>query len=217
MTDISPLEKNIYNQYLAVSRSSQGKPFKLRKRFDDLDDHKTACLKKLSLFFNKFKHVDMNDFFAAPWKIYSDQPNIDLSFYVSQRALKVYTLYKQRKATTKPDAEEQLYDMKKSMQYILKFCNKNKINIDQYIEHKTNNIYTFVDHLRQHQVNIYVLFGFENFESNLRKCDWEHVKFMLGDIVDHLDNFRTNYLTSSRAKNFVQLGINKIKQIQNNS
>ena len=160
-------------------------------------------------------NFDMNDFFAAPWKIYSDQPNIDLSFYVSQRALKVYTLYKQRKATTKPDAEEQLYDMKRSMQYILKFCNKNKIGIDQYIEHKTNNIYTFVDHLRQHQVNIYVLFGFENFESNLRKCDWEHVKFMLGDMVDHLDNFRTNYLTSSRAKNFVQLGINKIKQIQN--
>ena len=72
MTDITLSEKNIYNKYLAVTRSSQGKPFKLRKQFDDLDDHKTACLKKLSLFFNKFKHVDMDDFFSAPWRIYND-------------------------------------------------------------------------------------------------------------------------------------------------
>lgn len=217
MTDITLSEKNIYNKYLAVTRSSQGKPFKLRKQFDDLDDHKTACLKKLSLFFNKFKHVDMDDFFSAPWRIYNDQPNIDLSFYVSQRALKVYTLYIQRKATTKPDTEEQLYDMKKTLQYILKFCVRCNIKVDDYIEHKTNNMYTFVDHLRQHNVNIYVLFGFTNFEKNLMKCDWDHVKFMLGDMADRLDTFRTNYLTSSRAKNFVQLGIHKIKQIQNNS
>ena len=217
MTNVTQLEKNIYNQYLAVSRSSQGKPFKLRKKFDDLDDHKTACLKKLSLFFNKFKHIDMNDFFSAPWKIYNDNPNIDLSFYVSQRALKVYTLYIQRKAAVKPDAEEQLYDMKKSLQYILNLCNKHKITIDEYIDHRTNNIYTFVEHLRQHRVNIYVLFGFSNFEQNLKECDWDHIRFTLGDMADRLDSFRTNYITSTRAKDFVQLGINKLKQIQNKS
>lgn len=215
--EITQTEKNIYNQYLAVSRSSQGKPFKLRKNFDKFDESKLLCLQKLSLFFKKFKHVNMTDFFSAPWKIYTDKPDIDLSFYITQRALKVYTLYIQRKATIKPDAEEQLYDMKKSLQYILSFCNNNNIEIDQYIHHKTNSLYTFVEHLRKHKVNIYVLFGFDSFEQNISNSDWEQIKFSLGEMVDHLDKFRTNYLTSARAKNFVQLGINKIKTIQNKS
>jgi hypothetical protein len=214
--NITEHDKLIYNKYLACSRSAQGKPFKLRKDFSKIEETTLHQLKKLSLFFNKFKHVAIDDFFKAPWSIYSDHIGFDLGFYTTQRALKVYTLYTQRRATAKPDTEEQLYDIKKSLQYILKFCTIHKINIHEYVNHKTNNIYTFMLHLKEHNVNIYTLFGFENFENNMNEIDRDHINFMLGELLQNIPIFRTNYLSSQRAKTFINLGIKKIQDIQKN-
>lgn len=208
-------DKAIYNKFLATTRTAQNKPFKLRKDFKDFDDHKIACLKKLSLFFNKFSNVSYDDFFIAPWKLYDrDDNNFDLKFYTTPRALKVYTLYMQRKARQLPDSEEQLYDIKNSLKYILNFCNKHKLHISEYINHKTDNVYTFMEHLRMHKINIYTLFAFEEFEHNMSQVDREHARFMLGEIIDNIHVFRTNYITSSRAKILTKQGLNKIIHIQ---
>jgi len=212
---VTQQEKLIYNKYLAITRNAQDKPFKLRKKFDSIDDTTIACLRKLSLFFNKFKHVDIDTFFRAPWEIYIDKGMFDLKFYTTQRALKVYTLYIQRQAQRKPDTEEQLYDIKKSLQYIYRFCNNNNINIDQYTSHVTDGIPTFILHLKEHNVNIYTLFGFTDFESKMSQLDHDHLKFILGDLATNLNQFRTNYITSKHAKTFIKLAINKIKQNQN--
>ena len=211
---LSQQEKFIYNKFLATTRSIQNKPFKLRKRFDNIDDLTTVCLKKLSLFFNRFKHVDVDKFFRAPWEMYIDKGNFDLKFYTTQRALKVYTLYIQRQAMRKPDTEEQLYDIKQSLKYIYRFCNNTNITVDEYMSHKTGDIHTFMLHLKEHKVNIYTLFGFPNFENKMKQFDTDHLKFMLGDIATNLSEFRTNYITSQHAKNFIKLGLDKIKQNQ---
>ena len=211
---VSQQEKHIYNKYLAVTRSAQDKPFKLRKKFDNLDDTTLACLKKLSLFFNRFPHVNVDIFFKAPWELYIDKGVFDLKFYTTQRALKVYTLYTQRQAQKKPDHEEQLYDIKRSLQYIYRFCVNTGIAIDQYTNHKTSGMNTFVLHLKEHAVNIYTLFGFPDFETQLQQLDREQLKFTLGDLITNLPEFRTNYLSSRHAKNFIKLGIDKIKQNQ---
>lgn len=213
--NINDFEKLIYNKYLATSRSLQNKPFKLRKDFSKIDENTVHMLKKLSLFFNKFKHVSIDDFFSAPFNVYSDNVGFDLKYFTTQRALKVYTLYINRRAMSKPDTEEQLYDIKKSLQYILKFCSRNRLEVGDYINHKTNNIYTFMLHLKEHHVNIYTLFGFTNFESNMKQMDHDHVKFMLGELQSNIPTFRTNYMSSTRAKNFIKLGIQKIQTIQN--
>jgi hypothetical protein len=211
---VSQQEKHIYNKFLAVTRSAQNKPFKLRKKFDNLDDTTILCLKKLSLFFNRFSHVDADIFFKAPWEIYLDKGVFDLKFYTTQRALKVYTLYMQRQAQKKPDHEEQLYDIKRSLQYIYRFCVNTNISIDEYTSHMTSGLNTFVLHLKEHNVNIYTLFGFGDFETKLRQLDREQLKFILGDIITNLAEFRTNYMSSQHAKTFIKLGINKIKQNQ---
>ena len=211
---ISQQEKHIYNKFLAVTRSAQNKPFKLRKSFDNLDDITTVCLKKLSLFFNRFRHVDIDTFFAAPREIYQDKGIFDLKFYTTQRALKVYTLYMQRQAHKKPDHEEQLYDIKRSLQYIYRFCNNVNISIDKYLAHMSNGMNTFVLHLKEHNVNIYTLFGFPDFEDKLHQLEREQLKFILGDLITNLAEFRTNYITSQHAKTFIKLGLEKIKQNQ---
>jgi len=214
---ITEYEKLIYNKYLISSRTNQNKPFKLRKDFSDIDENTLHLLKKLSLFFNKFTHVSVDDFFNAPWAIYPDHNVFDLKFYSTQRALKIYTLYINRRSASRPDTEEQLYDIKKSLQYILKFCISNKIQVSEYIDHKTNNVYTFMLHLREHKVNIYTLFGFNKFESNMNNIDQDHIQFMLGELQQNMSTFRTNYISSTKAKHFIQLGISKIQTIQNKS
>ena len=210
-------EKSIYNKYLAVTRSSQGKPFKLRKNFDIFEDTDLFYIKKLSLFFNKFKHVDMDTFFKAPFEIYLDNKGFDLKFYTTQRALKIYTLFKQRQATAKPDTDEQLHNIKKSLQYILAFCNDVDITIDQYINHTTNNTYTFLLHLKEHKVNIYALFGYPEFEENLASMERGYLKFLLGEFIDNIAMFRTNFASSKYAKQLARDGIDRIKQIQQSS
>ena len=214
---MTSIEKHIYNKYLAISRSSQNQPFKLRKDFSTLDDTSTLHVMKLSLFFNKFKHIDMDAFFKAPYEIYVDDIAFDLSFYTTQRALKVYTLYTQRNALSKPDNDEQLHDIKRSLKYILSFCVHNKIKITEYIDHMTNGTYTFLLHLKEHKVNIYTLFGFPNFEQNLSSIERELLKFIAGGYIENISTFRTNYMSSSRAKSLVKQGLLKIQEIQQKS
>tara|TARA_B100001123_G_C14981487_1_gene895804 strand:- start:224 stop:868 length:645 start_codon:yes stop_codon:yes gene_type:complete len=214
---MTEFEKTIYNKYLAVTRSSQNKPFKLRKNFKDFDDINLSLVKKLSLFFKKFKHVDMDTFFKAPFEIYIDNNGFDLKFYTTQRALKVYTLYMQRQAQGKPDTEEQLYNIKKSLQYILTFCNNKKIEIEDYINHKTNNTFTFLIHLKEHKINIYTLYGFSEFEDNISQIDGGYLRFILGEFVDNLPVFRTNFMSSRIAKPFIRSGLKRLKQLQQSS
>jgi len=94
---VTQLEKNIYNSWLATTRSSTGKPFRLRKNFDDFESDKNYFfVQKLSRFFTKYKDIDLRDFFVAPYKVYSDNILYDLKFYISQKAIKVYKIYKNK-------------------------------------------------------------------------------------------------------------------------
>ena len=215
--EITDFEKLIYNKYLATTRSNQNLPFKLRKNFDGFtDDVNYFYVKKLAMFFNRFQHIDIDEFFKAPFRIYSDKI-FDLKFYTSQRALKVYTLYVQRKQLTPPDSDDQLYGIKKSLQYILKFCNDQNITIDEYISHMDSGLPTFVMHLKHCNVTLYTLFGFESFESCINSIDRDHLKFTLGDLVSNIPQFRTRFMTSTLAKKLARVGIRKIKELQNNS
>ena len=100
------LDKSIYNTYLRVSRTKQNKPFRYRKNFDKFDDDPSfVFVKKLSLFFTKFPHIKLNDFFEAPYNVYLDNsPYYDLKYYTTPKAVKVYGLYmKKRDAEDSPE------------------------------------------------------------------------------------------------------------------
>lgn len=214
---ITPSEQQIYNKFHAVTRTCMDKPFKLRKDFTDFPEkfpEKIFYLKKLSLFFKRFQHISPDEFFKAPFDIYPDDNNFDLKFYTSQRALKVYTMYIQKREMKSPDSDDQLVNIKKSLEYILKFCNLNKIKIHEYTHHVTGNIPTFVQHMKECNVSVYVMFGFPDFEPILMAADKDHVKFMIGDILMSLPKYRTLFASSSLAKKFVKSGIGRIKELQ---
>lgn len=211
---MTEFEKLIYNKYLSISRSKQNKPYRYRKDFKNFDqDPQYYYVKKLSHFFSKFSHVDIDTFFESPYHIYEDQW-FDLKYYTSQRALKVYTLYLQRTRLSPPDSDEQLFGIKKSLEYIVRFCDKEDISIDNYVDHMTNNINTCILHLKQCNVTVYTLLGFDNFSNIINKSDPDVLKFTLGDIFDSFTDFRNKFIKSSLAKKLTRRGISKIKELQ---
>lgn len=211
---ITEFEKLIYNKFLAISRIKQNKPFRLRKDFSGFEDtDHYFYVKRLAHFFTRFNHIDIEQFFESPYHIYEDKW-FDLKFYTSQRALKVYTMHQQKTKLNPPDSDEQLYGIKKSLEYIMHFCDREDISIDEYISHMSNDLPTCLLHLKQCKVTIYTLLGFENFESILRSVDKDRMQFMLGDMFSNISTFRNKFIKSSLAKKLCRVGLHKINQLQ---
>jgi hypothetical protein len=206
-------EKKIYNTHLVTYRQKNNLPYTLRKNFKDLDDKTVVHLKRLANFFARFKHIDISEFFHAPYEIYpDDEYKFDLPFYISPKAAKIYTMYMQKRLNDLPDSPEQLEYIRKSLKYILQFCYDNTIEIDDYIKHKTNKINSFYIHLKEHHVCVYALFGFSGMGSEVVAGDKPYLEFMLKDIFSKLDLYRTKYYSSKVARPLVQRGIEKIKE-----
>jgi hypothetical protein len=92
------------------------------------------------------------------------------------------------------------------------FCNEHGVDISTYIEHQTGNSPSYILHLKEHRVNVYSLFGFQNFERNIRALDPELLRFILGeDFLNNLSKFRLKFFASKKAKTLAELGIQKIK------
>jgi hypothetical protein len=200
-------EKNIYNSHLRISRSSQNLPFKLRKNFYKFEDTaKYVYVKKLSLFFKKYDHLNIDDYFSAPYKIYPDSDFFDLKFFTTQKAIKAYSLYKQAQQNTDPDSEEQIKFTTDSLYFIYEFCKQNNINLRDYTSHKIGPVNTFITHLNQSKVNIYSLFGFQDFEQKIKQADLDVVKFIIPNIIENLGTFRSRFYSSKKLKHIVRDG-----------
>jgi hypothetical protein len=210
--DITDFEQHIYNTFLKFSRGRKNLPYKYRKDFSDIDPILSRNLKKLSIFFAKFPHIDLYDFIQAPYKVYPDTEYFELSFYTTLKAIKAFSLYQERKITLSPDSDEQLENIKSSLMFISKFCKENNIDVNDYIYHNTNNTPTFLLHLKEHRINVYCLFGFTSFDQMLKSVDFDILTFIIGNsLIDNLPTLRAKYLNSNKARKFVELGLQKIQ------
>jgi hypothetical protein len=211
---ISDFEKLIYNTHLSVSRQKAGKPYKIRKDFNDIDFKIIQTLNKLSLFFNKHKEISLKDFFKASYLVYKDENYLDISFFNTLKAVKAYRIFKESICNSDPDSEDQLKATKDSMKKIFVFCQKNNIKLDQYIFHKTNNISTFLLHLKNRQVNVYSLFYYDDFIQQLNKTDKEVLTFMFeNSFIEKTESKKIKFLNSDKCKLLVTKGFNKLKNI----
>ena len=213
---VSEFEQHIYNTHLRISRQKKNLPFKYRKDFDFLDAVYANSLKKIAIFLSKFNHIKLEDFIKAPYVIYPDENYFELEYYTTLKATKAYTLYQQKLLTISPDSQDQLENIKNSLLFISSFCKEQNILIDDYINHKTNDTFSFLLHLKEHRVNVYCLFGFNSFDKNIKSVDSDLLSFIIGnDLLVNLSTFRTKYFNSNKARTFVELGIQKITQKNN--
>lgn len=96
------LEKQIYNTWLAVTRSCCGKPFKIRKNWVGFEDRvEYSHVKKLAKMFQRYDNIDINDWFEAPYSIYPEKTQYDLKQYTLMKQYNTYRLFIQKKNKTK--------------------------------------------------------------------------------------------------------------------
>lgn len=206
---ITDFEKYLYNTHLKITRKN--KPYKLRKDFSDLAEKDIVCLKKLAHFFNSHREIKPEIFFSAPYDLYKDETHFDLSFFTTLKAIKAFTLQNKNIETLDPDAHEQLNFVKSSIMFINKFCRKNNFNAANYINHKTNNMHSFLLHLRDRSVNIYTLFGFKDFDKSIKNSDLDVLKFMFGEnFLNNIALQRIKFFNSVKCKHLVSAGLQKL-------
>jgi len=208
-------EKQIYNTFLEVSKKINNKPFRYRKNFDNFDDEKFIIINKLSNFFKKFKHINIKDFIEAPYFVYNED-YFDLKFYLSPKAIKTYTLYHDNYLINNPDGNQTLTKIKESFDFIKTYCNDQKINLREYInycEHLGNsNLYnTFLTHLKERKINLYILFAFTKLEDVLKRTDNQAIELYC-PALNRMNYIRTKFYSSTKAKVLVK----KIQEILEN-
>lgn len=205
--------ETIYNTYLRISRSKKNLPYKSRKDFSNIEnDEKYPILLKLENFFKRNSYVNLNDFFEAPYLLYSDEKHFDLDFFLSQKAIKVYNIYQRKKTYMDPDSDIQKKSVLDGFLFIYGFCKENKLTLNDYINHKSNNINTLFLHLKEKHISIYNCLAFPDFQKTLNQHNYEFLEFMLGDIISKLPIFRTKFYASNKCKKISYDGLKILKE-----
>lgn len=197
----------IYNTYLSVSRGSQNRPWKARKDFKDFENTSDGVYcRKLELFFKKFPQIDVKDFFNAPYAIYKDENYFPLKFYVTQKAIAVYTALQKQKLEEGPDTPDQIEDIKKSLKHIGLTCIERKITFEQYYNEKTGYTYTPVLDFNNKLINIYVLIKLPSFDTIVNSFNLQDRELYLKNIHNNLGKFKLRLNMSTRAKFLIDEG-----------
>jgi len=214
---VTPLEKRIYNTYLAISRSKNNQPFKLRENFNGFEEHQHYVpVKKLANFFERHQNVSINDFFIAPYVIYKNDTKAfyDLKFYISAKARSIYTMYMKKKDKQSPDSDTAIKKCKESMMFVYKYCMKKEIPLNKYLSEKSSGQFPdFILHLKDRKVDIYTLFAIDGFEKKFFESPHDLLAFMFGDLYNDFTKFRMAYLRSENCKRVCKTGLNEIKNI----
>lgn len=158
MTEIT-IEK-VYNKWLAITRKQRNKPFSLRKDFSNITKEEFyPYLEKLTNFFKAHPHLFRDEFFIAPFEMYTnDKGYYSLKFYSSHKGL--VTCSKYFDSLEEKEADTHIEQVKKSYEFIAKFCVANNIQLRDYPFYKKGLYPEFLIHLKNRQVDLYVLFSF---------------------------------------------------------
>ena len=204
---------DIYNTYLRNSRVKRNLPFKKKIDFSGIaDDPKYVTLLKLENFFKRNPYINLNDFFEAPYELYRDEKYFDLDFFITQKAVKVYNIFEKKKILLDPDSDLQRSSVISGLEFIYNFCKQNSLQLEQYMEHKTNAISTVFIHLKEKNISIYNCLAFPDFQSTINQHNYEMLEFMLGDIISKISFFRTKFYNSNKCIKISLGGLKILKE-----
>jgi len=204
---MTEFEKIIYNTFLETSKKVNNKPVRYRKDFTKFEENENYIyINKLSAFFTKFKHINVKDFFEAPYFVY-DENYFDLKFYCSHKAIKTYTAYNDNYILNNPDDPNTLLKLKESISFIYDFCKSKNIKPQQYINHIEGNYNSFFKHIKERSINFYIIFSFPGIDQILNNYDNE-IKGMFSSNFSKINYLRTKFYASGKAKKI----INKFKE-----
>ena len=202
-SQITNLEKLLYNKHLAVSRSEKNKPFKLKKDFSDIvNTEKHKYLKRISVLFTKHPEINPDLFFKAPYKLYKDVQFFGLDYFSTMRAVKAYTTYKKQLFLQDPDS--QIEEVRESLKFIANFCIENNLYLHQYLLHRSTDLYTWMQHYKQNKINAYSIMEFSNVFSLIKDISEDLQQFFIREFVEQFQKLHSLYSTSAVLKPYVK-------------
>jgi len=210
---MTEFEKQIYNNFLIVSRSIKNKPFSIRKDFKNFEDTaQYPYVYKLSVFFERFPHLDIKTFFEAPYFVLDSAENdyFPLNFYCSQKAVSTYKQYHENYLIDHPDSTQSLEFIKNSFLFIKDYCWEHDIPLKEYVS-VTNATPAFVEHVKNRKISVYILFAFSDFEKHLKNVDYKLISDIC-PVLNKIGYIRTKFLVSTKAR----VNVNKIKKFVEN-
>jgi hypothetical protein len=210
MEPLQEIEKNIFNCHLATTRSAMGKPFKLRKKFDNLTDSALFYLRRLRIFFTKFPEIDMREYFRAPYEMYKDVPYYDLEYFASPKAVKAYSLYKKQEHLQ--DLDQQMESVKSGLGFMANFCLENNLTWQQYTT-GDQDLPLWAIHVKEGHVPPVALFAISNLAEKLQNLGSELTELYLGDFGLDIYNQKLRYLKSTKIKSYIEKILPKIKHL----
>ena len=208
---LTELEKQIYNAYLIASRTAKDKPFKIRQNFTKIDDKTYIILKKLGLLFQSNKTVNIAEFFKAPFEYYTDINYIDLQFFTTPKAIRCYSNYKKKLETLSPDSENNIAICKQCCSFIMRYCVENNLTLSEYKSINSGTTPLVLQHLRDHNINFYVIHGLEC-DRIIRQVEPDLLEFFITDFNQLLNNTRINFQQSVKLKVMIRESFRLIEE-----
>jgi len=208
---LSDIQKNIYNSFLKTSRIIKNQPFKYRKNFDSITPTVELCLKKLERLFNSHTSISYDTFFIAPYKVYNEQDYFDLQFFVTQKAIKCYTVYVKQLEAEDPDTSSMIDISKASCVFIYKYCKDKGITLNKYKQEMSGNIPTPILHVKEHKINFYLLHGLNI--QNLVSPDMISIyNLMFNNFFNTYNLTRNKFIKSTQHKTVVRTALKLIEE-----
>lgn len=212
MRTLNDVHKLIYNLYLKAYRQNNNKPFRFKKKFDDVekDEEILGYLYKLESVFKKYPaFLDIN-YFNAPYKIYKDEKKFfSLKFFSSHKGITTCIAY--YKVLREQSPTEQLEYIKKSFEFICKFCHEKKLLLRQYVDHCSISQNDCLKHLKEHKISWYVVFSIPKFYELLMNLPKDEFYLYFGEDLDLIE-IRRCYMNSPEGRRYCENIKNKISQ-----
>lgn len=199
---------DIYNSYLRAYRKANSAPYTPRKKYETLPQEVKNKIERIKLFFEIYD-VSMDDFFDAPYFIFSDTKYLPFDYYLSRKAIKSYSDFQKKLMMEGPDHERNLIKIKNSVIFVKNFCLKENVKFSEYLNHKKESVPSFITHLKNRDVSLYFLLGLDGFQIAFFSFDSNLLKFMMPDIYDNFELYSKKFNTSKNARTFVKIILNK--------
>ena len=159
--ELGDFEKKIYNIYLKTLGEKQGRPYMSKKDFSNMTESMKTTLKRLKMFFETYKDVNPLTFFRAGFKG-EDKNFLELSYFTSLRASKLYAKYIKEKYMTSVDNEESIKDFKEGIIFIYDFMRDNDFTLNEYFTSlNESGVPWFIIHLKRQNISFYHIHALE--------------------------------------------------------
>ena len=149
LSGLTNKEKEIYNHYLKALAEASGRPYKKRINFDNFKPADYEALKKLALFFNKYKHIYPFNFFRANFSI-TGEKYLQLDYFNKYKSIANYSKYNSARYELSADTIKK--DLK---QYFLSHFKPTEYSCFEHdASLSLNEVYSYVSAIFENQENL---------------------------------------------------------------